>query len=526
MRNLAATLILLVLIAGSALHTLAGYSSDADSSGHAWGCDDAYISYRYARNLVRGNGLVFNKGERVEGYSNFLYLLCITPAFYLTNLTGVYFYAVILNALFLVAAFWVFYSFVQQELGRKKALIAVLLFAACPALWAAVASGLETTLVLLLQVGIWVAVVRLMKGYHQRDVWILCGAVSLCVLARADGFLAPGIAIVYLLLMRKWRIAFLASMAFLLTLVPYILFRYEYYGHLLPNTYYVKVTGAISLRVHNGIHQLGSIALTDGLVVYLVVCLWVLAGVIYKFTRMGKKALEGGSFGTFFVLCWLAYWIYIGGDNLGDRFLLILFPLGIYALLRQLDTTVHRRRLWYAVGLIVLLQLRPLIADPRFDYTFNKYDCWVTLGKFLGREYSHKTIAIDAAGKVPYFSDFETLDMLGLNDPHIARGTPSHAGSYQVGHSKFDPDYILSRKPDFIAGWVSPSRGLAFGLTRAKYEMAGYRLKYLVNSERKTAGTNIIDMGNWTDPSILKLVAAGYRYAVLERNHASPIPTG
>ncbi len=37
--------------------------------------DDAFISFRYAQNLVDGHGLVFNIGERVEGYSNFLYVL-------------------------------------------------------------------------------------------------------------------------------------------------------------------------------------------------------------------------------------------------------------------------------------------------------------------------------------------------------------------------------------------------------------------------------------------------------------------
>ena len=38
-------------------------------------CDDAFISFRYVRNLVEGHGLVFNIGERVEGYSNFLWVL-------------------------------------------------------------------------------------------------------------------------------------------------------------------------------------------------------------------------------------------------------------------------------------------------------------------------------------------------------------------------------------------------------------------------------------------------------------------
>ena len=37
--------------------------------------DDAYISFRYARNLIEHGELVWNLGERVEGYTNFLHVL-------------------------------------------------------------------------------------------------------------------------------------------------------------------------------------------------------------------------------------------------------------------------------------------------------------------------------------------------------------------------------------------------------------------------------------------------------------------
>ena len=37
--------------------------------------DDCFISFRYARHLVAGEGLVWNPGERVEGYTNFLWVL-------------------------------------------------------------------------------------------------------------------------------------------------------------------------------------------------------------------------------------------------------------------------------------------------------------------------------------------------------------------------------------------------------------------------------------------------------------------
>ena len=43
------------------------------------GIDDAYISFRYAENLSQGHGLVFNVGERVEGYSNLLWILILAP---------------------------------------------------------------------------------------------------------------------------------------------------------------------------------------------------------------------------------------------------------------------------------------------------------------------------------------------------------------------------------------------------------------------------------------------------------------
>src|SRR4051812_25672759 len=40
--------------------------------------DDAYIFYRYATNAASGYGLVYNIGERVEGYSSVLWTLMLT----------------------------------------------------------------------------------------------------------------------------------------------------------------------------------------------------------------------------------------------------------------------------------------------------------------------------------------------------------------------------------------------------------------------------------------------------------------
>ena len=44
--------------------------------------DDAFITFRYAHNLLTGHGMVFNPGERVEGYTNFLWVLCSSVALF------------------------------------------------------------------------------------------------------------------------------------------------------------------------------------------------------------------------------------------------------------------------------------------------------------------------------------------------------------------------------------------------------------------------------------------------------------
>jgi len=37
--------------------------------------DDAYISYRYVENFLNGDGLVYNIGERIEGFTNFAWVI-------------------------------------------------------------------------------------------------------------------------------------------------------------------------------------------------------------------------------------------------------------------------------------------------------------------------------------------------------------------------------------------------------------------------------------------------------------------
>jgi arabinofuranosyltransferase len=522
-----------VLLAGALLHARVGYFQD-DLSGHARGSDDAYISYRYAQNLARGEGLVFNPGERVEGYSNLLYVLLLAPMARRAGADAIYPISVGLNLLFAAGA-WALFRLVARRLETTRAAAASLLFGLCPVLWLWTASGMETPLFLLLQIAIWLLVDRAAQGEAVRSGG-LAALVVLSVLARADGFIVPAIAVCYLLVVGRRREAFAAGVALGATLAALVGWRVWYYGYPLPNTYYAKVSGPVGERLLQGTLQLLSIALNGGLLPHLAaLVLAAVAGVKrppspYPLPEgEGKKERERiNRFEVVLGLAWLGYWIYVGGDVFAERMLLILFPIGVRLLLDPTLFPLPGRGVIAVVAGTALFQLIPLLVDTRFGYSVDRYDRWVLVGKHLAQErYSGRLLAVDAAGKVPFYSGLRTVDMLGLNDEHIAHLPAQY---FEAGHNKHDADYVLSRRPDILADWIDPRLDLRFGLTREKYERAGYRLEALIFTRKQPGEARpLVEVGPETSAGDLDvLIRRGYRYALLSRQppHPALSPTG
>ncbi len=510
-------LAILLLLGGSALHTVAGYS-DKDLSGHAWGSDDAYISYRYARNLVEGHGLVYNAGERVEGYSNFLYTLLIALGMLAIPDHRIYYFSVVVNAIFMSAALIVFSLAMRRRHGNATGLVAAFLFALFPALWSWVASGLETPLIVLLQIIIWLSAERLVAEDGSRSLsrGVLCAAMVLSILARADGFIAPGLAIGYLLLKRRWKDALFGAAVVVVTVGVYFGWRMAYYGYLLPNTYYAKVAGPLFTRFKLALKQLILESPYNGMLPYFVIVLLAADKLILDFLRERRQAIQKVGFELVFAAGLMATWFYIGGDRFRERFLVVIFALGLSLFFKLNLSGVAR---WQIMGVVVpvllMFHVLPFARDPRFDYMLDKYDRWVLLGEYLGEHHSGQVLAIDAAGKVPFYSRLETIDMLGLNDETI--GHMPVEEFLAAGHTKFDPEYVFSRSPDLIAAWLNPDLNMDWGLDRARYEVEGYRLRYVVNGEKVAQEDNIIDVSDMGPEQIIALVNQGYDYGVLER---------
>jgi arabinofuranosyltransferase len=77
-------------------------------------------------------------------------------------------------------------------------------------------------------------------------------------------------------------------------------------------------------------------------------------------------------------------------------------------------------------------------------------------------------VAVTAAGCIPYWSGLPALDMLGLNDRHIARRRPPDFGAGPLAHELGDGAYVLSQRPDLIVHHV----GSLGGELRSSRELA------------------------------------------------------
>jgi arabinofuranosyltransferase len=509
---------MLLLLGGILLHVFFGYT-DKDLSGHTWGIDDAYISYRYAQQFWSGHGLVFNVGERIEGYTNLFYVLLIVPAFLFTEGLGIYAYSVSINSVFALCALYLFWTHAKRHLDRTYASVAVLFFCLTPTIWLWVSSGLETPLVLVCQLALWVLAEKQIDVPKAKgsDFNLILLVSLILILTRADGILTPGIVVFYFAIKGKYRLAINYLAVILFAFALHVLWRFGYYADPLPNTYYAKVSGPLLQRIATASTDLWAYAVRDGL---LLVFLFFLGTGLHSFKKSHGSFLSkirSFSFEYYFAFLWIIYWFYIGGDVFAERFLLSLYPMSIFILLKTTQHVKWTRTTISFLAVCLFLQVSvPLLADERFQYaTSSRYDRWVALGKHLAAHHPGARIAIDAAGKVPFFAGTETIDMLGLTDRTIAFQPPK---AVRIGHKKYDADYVLSRKPEFIITWLTDrSFNFEYGMTREKYTKDGYALFYLVYAKSDQIEFPIKKISHLQTPDIHRLISKGYYYGVLKR---------
>src|SRR5574342_655752 len=113
--------------------------------------DDAFITFRYARNLLAGNGFVFNVGERVLGTTTPLYTLLLAGLAGLLRLDNYPWLALVVNALADGLSCLLLVKLGDLLSGRRAiGLAAALLWAIAPMSVTFAIGGMETSVFILL----------------------------------------------------------------------------------------------------------------------------------------------------------------------------------------------------------------------------------------------------------------------------------------------------------------------------------------------------------------------------------------
>jgi hypothetical protein len=427
---------------------LLGKSDTLDGVRYWWLADDAMISMRYGRNLAEGLGLVWNAGERVEGYTNLLWTLFMALV-HLTPLPDSKTSLVVLLANVGIAAATVpLIGWLVRLLGggawATGAALAAYVLGADTSFFAT--SGMETSLLAFLLV---LCVCRVLEesrsGTPRASTYLAIGALGL---VRADAVILSGLVCGASLVLNKDR----KTVAYycLLALAPVIAsetFRILYYGEPLPNTAYLKATNWDD-RYAAGWKYVSGFART-----YALPCIFAAVGVGLAGSRV---RLVLGSV----LLLYAAYVVYVGGDMFpSSRFFVpvipVLFSLAFVTVQDLPTPAVHR----LAIGALCLLSVPTIVwTYPSLLSPSAPESGDVQIGLYLKENTPPDAVVADtAAGSVFYFSRRTGVDLLGKTDPYIARQAPA-AGGMVPGHNKFDYSYSLDeRQPDYVvSGFLLP----------------------------------------------------------------------
>ncbi|RMF30844.1 MAG: hypothetical protein D6759_11150 [Chloroflexi bacterium] len=416
--------------------------------------DDTYISLVYVRNLLEGNGLTYN-GLRVEGFSNFLWVLLVTGGTLLFRLDPI----VVAKGLgFLIAlASPGLVVAVATAVGRPLAgVLAAFWLALNPfyAVWSM--GGLETPLYASLILVVTLLYLRAARSDRRKDWLVVGGGTGLAALTRPEGFLLAGVVALHV----AWRRRAWLSSQRRRDLLPFVAgwativapawgFRWGYYGHFWPAPVYAKMGGGSS-QILAGLNY-GWDFLQASHYWPLLALLWV----PFHLHGQEKRYQEETSFLILLSGLLVGGVIAAGGDWMpAFRFFVPVLPL-LYLMvaITTVDLLAQERCRWrWRRGGVAVVAIGAALASLAIPDTYRRAirhamataDALPQTGMWLAQHAEPGSLlAVVDAGAIPYYSGLPTIDMVGLNDYHIAR----LPGGFMA---KYDIEYILARRPAYI----------------------------------------------------------------------------
>ncbi len=427
--------------------------------------DDAFISMRFAKNLAEGNGLVYNAGERVEGYTNFLWTLFLAIPHAL-HADPVHWS----NVASIVAG--VGTVLITARLARtlsgnaSVALLTGLCLLAFHTFAIYLTGGLETQWQTFFVIcAIWLMSPWL-SGHEVTHTAIIAAslAAGLACLTRLDSVVLIAGAFGSALWARRRSGSLRARDAIELAvpaaalLTPWFVWKWTFYGSPVPQTLHAKDTPLLWALIRAGMF-LGLF----GLLTFFAFIAWG----AFK----GRAAVTSSPLGRWFITIgglWLGYLFIVGADFMEFRFVVPVLPLIMIAVIVATATLPHKRQMlvvglivfgsaakWYlfypaAVGIESARLLNEHVEQPN-GYREVGDELRVAFEDLPASQ--RPSIAITPAGAIAYYSELYSIDMLGLTDP----GANDHRWELtklKAGHEHIATMDHLATRADLIIGGV------------------------------------------------------------------------
>lgn len=441
--------------------------------------DDALISMVYARRLATGDGLVFNPGEQVEGYTNFLWTVTLAPVYWLSRLfRGDFVEWCVGTSIFVSMLDILLVAFIGRRLWGDRVLPIIAAVGLCVldnsyTVWAMMA--LESH-----YVALWVLATLAVWGSQTRHRAVLTGVCLAAVpMARPDGALfvvafavSEGLHALAPLLRRerelaKRRLLSLSAVGAVAAVVfgSYFAWKWRYYGWPFPNTYYLKVGSSSfdgfargTVYVKAFLEERGDLPLVALLALPFIgnptvrtLAIWVPIHAYYV-AKAGGDFYSGHRFlvqlipalallighatfgiGDFFRRPRVAFWLGRARAQLALGCLLAIYVSGglgqLWLLGMKLGPLALEIRTW-----------RHKVDEQR------RYMVW--LGEHSKPD---EYISVGDIGSAGLYANLRVIDYYGVIDAVVAHKDVPRLGRGKAGHEKTaDVDYVLSRRPKYI----------------------------------------------------------------------------
>jgi hypothetical protein len=510
--------------------------------------DDAFISFRYAQQLVNGNGLVYNPGERVEGYTNFLWTMLIAG--------GMSFGADPVDlSIALGIAFFAGTLLVASLLSRRLNPAGIGAFPFIPLAALALVlhrdvnvyatSGLETSMQAFLLTSLFATLVLRddPRGFLHAGL-ILTAAL----LTRPDAAVAVVAVAAFILLERKDVVRRFAWFALPLGLlfVPYWIVRWQYFGFFYPNAFYAKSIGlpyygqgwTYAWLYFSAYYSVVIVPLAAAAAFFIgkrgrpseveasadgvAMAVGTVPGTATPETTMPDTAFPETArralrLGILLAGLSLAFIVRIGGDFMFARFFIPVTAV-LYLLLEILVRRVKPAWLGYALAMLLVVGTLfrydhfsaasqvGYIADEWQRYPLSSLAQTRVTGATLGRYFSGLPVQVafwgGQARLVYYAEPWQAIEtMTGLTDTLIAHSRLGERG--RPGHEKTAPEeYLVERGVDFSFRPFQPPPG-GFPLNLVVFDSIAARIvtyrTAVMDSLRKYPGVRFQGVPEYLD---------------------------